>query len=94
VAVKRFITEQTVNRNADKMGVRPSEWLDLRRKELERKIRCRWSVCHVHGSEIGNIPIALIMRAVKWLERNGATLRTVNRMGKGYAFKIRKTGVL
>jgi len=45
-------------------------------------------------SEIGNIPIALIMRAVKWLERNGAALRTVNRMGKGYAFKIRKTGVL
>ena len=128
------MTERTAIRNADKAGIRPHDWLNVRREELEKKTHVKWSISHAHGGyafdpidegvsagpvsdevidsilwahgkaesdgfsgyvrylsvyqEIGYLPLSMIMRAVKWLEKKGRVRRTVNRMGKGYAFKL------
>ena len=127
-----FWTDRTVNRNADKAGIRPVEWVDMQRKQYEKMTGVKWSWYTAHGgyqidpvddgipvSEVGMDIVAEvmdayiatekdafgyvsymqvthksglrlddIMRAVKWMEKQGEARRTVNRMGKGYAFKI------
>lgn len=38
---------------------------------------------------LGTVRLMDVMKAVKWLESKGRAVRTVNRMGKGFAFKLK-----
>jgi hypothetical protein len=134
--MKTFWTEETVNKNADKNGLRQCDWLSSKRHEFEVLTGVRWSICPerggfqfhpvddgikpvthelamdfriidicrhiVTGREIPyvsyleifkkgpDLNLRDIMEAVRDMEKRGLAMRTVDRMGKGYAFKILK----
>jgi hypothetical protein len=45
-------------------------------------------VTYLIVSEESGISLRRLMPIVKWMEKKGMARRTVNRMGKGYAFKL------
>ena len=45
-------------------------------------------VTYLSAHEETGIPLAELMGVVKWMERKGTARRAVDRMGKGFAFKL------
>jgi len=45
-------------------------------------------VTYLAAHETTDIPLFDLMGVVRWMERQGMARRTVDRMGKGYAFKL------
>jgi hypothetical protein len=45
-------------------------------------------VTYVQASERSGVSLRRLIPIVKWMEKAGRARRTVNRMGKGYAFKL------
>ena len=132
--MKKFWTDETVGKKADKAGKRVQEWLVQKQAEMEEETGVRWSSSFVGGGwsfdpidqgvdapdkideklvetvieayrrtskdvtgyvsywqayeSAKKLKLIDVIRVVRWLEEKGKAKRTVNRMGKGCAFKL------